>query len=131
LRPLAILFLLLSIPATVKSSDDDLPAFSQGWTDPEKADFRYCVSHISDSTRENTMQLSTDSYVCVMHEEQQHWMHLHPKAIGRKENSVKRRKCFDEHRLQIKGTAEEFHASFDLYALWSTGECAPFLASLM
>jgi hypothetical protein len=116
LRPLAIL-LLLSIPATVElhaqGSDDGLPAFSRGWTDPEKADFRYCVSHISDPGRENTMQLSADSYACVFHEEQEHWVHLHPRAALRKENTAKRNRCFKEHPLQIKGTAEEFHASFD------------------
>jgi hypothetical protein len=60
------------------------------------------------------MQLSTDSYVCVIHEEELHWLHLHPKAAKRKENSARLNKCFKEHPLQIKGTAEEFHASYDL-----------------
>ena len=117
LRPLAIL-LLLSIPATVKvcaqSSDEGMPAFSRGWSDLEKAHFRYCVSHISDPSRENTLQLSADSYACVIHEEQEHWMHLHPQARGKKENHVKEHKCFAKHPLQVKGTAEEFHSSFDL-----------------
>jgi len=36
---------------------------------------------------ENTMQLSADSFVCVMREEQEHWMHLHLKAVGRKKTA--------------------------------------------
>jgi hypothetical protein len=103
LRALALLFLLLSISASVKlhaqSSDDGLPAFSQGWTDQEKTAFRYCVSNISDSSRENTMQLSADSYACLIHEEQQHWMNLHPQAHGKKENHAKEHKCFAKHPL--------------------------------
>jgi hypothetical protein len=118
LRALALLFLLLSISASVKlhaqSSDDGLPAFSQGWTDQEKTAFQNCVSNISDSSRENTMQLSADSYACLIHEEQQHWMNLHPQAHGKKENHAKEHKCFAKHPLQVKGTAEEFHSSFDL-----------------
>lgn len=118
MRPFAIQFVFLSIPSTVRllsqNAENGLPAFSQGWTEPEKADFRYCVSHISDISRENTMQSSADSFACVMHEDQEHWMHLHPKAVGRKENRAKLKKCFDEHPLRIKDTAQEFHASFDL-----------------
>jgi len=91
-----------------------LPAFSQGWTDPEKSRFRECVSRISDPTRENRLQLSSDSYVCVILEEEQHWMNLHPQASGKKENLTKRQKCFDKHPLQINRSPEEFHSSFDL-----------------
>jgi len=60
------------------------------------------------------MQLSADSFACAMHEEQEHWMHLHLKAVGRKENSAKLKRRFDGHPLRIKDTAQEFHASFDL-----------------
>jgi hypothetical protein len=95
-------------------STDGLPAFSKGWTNPEKAQFQDCVSRISDRSRENTLQLSTDSYACMIFEEQQHWIDLHPEALGRREDNVKSRKCFDKHPLQIEGTPEEFHASFDL-----------------
>jgi hypothetical protein len=99
LRPFAIPFVFPSIPPTVRllsqSAQDGLPAFSPGWTEPEKGDFRYCVSRISDISRENTMQLSADSFACGMHEDQEHWMHLHPKAFGRKENSAKLKKCLN------------------------------------
>jgi hypothetical protein len=87
---------------------------AEGWTDSERTQFRDCVSHISDRNRENTLQLSTDSYACLILEEQQHWMNLHPEAHGKKENDAKSRKCFAKHPLQIKGTPEEFHASYDL-----------------
>lgn len=111
LRPFAILFVFLSIPAAVsllsQSAEDELPAFSQGWSEPEKADFRYCGSQLSDISQENTMQLSADSFACVMHGEQEHWMHLPPKA------------------LRIKDTAQGFHASFDLCKRRAYGLAAP------
>jgi hypothetical protein len=97
-----------------QDNDESLPPFSKGWTDSEKAQFRYCVSQISDPSRENTTQLSADKYACMILEEEQHWMSLHPEAHGKKEDSSARRKCFAKHPLQVKSTPEEFHASFDL-----------------
>jgi hypothetical protein len=97
-----------------QNADGELPAFSKGWTEPEKTRFIECVSRLSDRSRENTLQLTADSYACMIFEEQQHWMNLHPQALGKKENGGKLRKCFDKHTLQTKGTPEEFHDSFDL-----------------
>jgi len=118
LRVAAILLMIFNLhsPFTMhaQNNDDQLPRFSSGWTDAEKAHFRECVSHISDPKRENSLQLSSDSSACLIFEEQEHWMNLHPQAQGRKENTAKEHKCFDKHPLQIKGTAKEFHSSFDL-----------------
>jgi hypothetical protein len=118
LRFIAILLVMFSgrpaVTIHAQSTEDGLPAFSKGWTDPEKSRFRECASHISDPTRENRLQLSSDSYVCVILEEEQHWMNLHPQARGKKENLTKRQKCFDKHPLQINRSPEEFHSSFDL-----------------
>jgi hypothetical protein len=57
-------------------SGDGLPPFTKVWTDTEKMRFKECVSHISDPSRESTLQLSTDSYACLILEEEQHWMNL-------------------------------------------------------
>jgi hypothetical protein len=117
-RQLAILLLLPGVPAQPKllaqDTDGGLPALSKGWTDPEKAQFRDCVFHIADSSRENTTQLTADFSACAFFEERQHWMTLHPEAARRKENSDKSRKCFDKHPLPKNGTPEDFHAAFDL-----------------
>jgi hypothetical protein len=117
-KRLALLLMMLNIyfgPSMhAQSNNEGLPPFTKGWTDSEKTQFRDCVSHISDRSRENTLQLSADSYACLILEEQQHWMNLHPEARGKKENDAKSRKCFAKHPLQIKGTPEEFHASYDL-----------------
>jgi len=114
----AILLMMLGVRAAVpmhaQSSDDGLPPFTKSWADSEKMRFRECVSHISDPSRENTQQLSADSYACLILEEEHHWMNLHPRAQGKKENLAKKQKCFEKHPLQIEGTAEEFHSSFDL-----------------
>ncbi len=118
MKRVALLLMVLNIHSgpsmQAQSNDEGLPPFTKGWTDSEKTQFMDCVSHISDRNRENTLQLSTDSYACLILEEQQHWMNLHPEARGKKESDAKSRKCFAKHPLQIKGTPEEFHASYDL-----------------
>jgi hypothetical protein len=118
LKFVAIVLMMFNIHPDVlmhaQSGDNGLPPFTKGWTDSEKMRFKECVSHISDPSRESTLQLSTDSYACLILEEEQHWMNLHPQARGKKENLAKKRNCFDKHPLQIRGTAEDFHSSFDL-----------------
>lgn len=118
LRTAAILLMIINLDSVVtvhaQNNDDPLPPFSRGWTDAETAHFRECVSHISDPNHENSMQLGSDRYACLIFQEQEHWMNSHPQAHGRKENIAKEHRCFDKHPLQIKGTPEEFHSSFDL-----------------
>ena len=117
-RFVAVLLMMLNFRAEVaihaQNAEDVLPAFSKGWTDSEKAQFKECVVHISDRSRENTLQLKTDIGACFYFEEREHWLNLHPQARGKKENPIKEHKCSVKHPLQWKGTAEEFHASFDL-----------------
>ena len=126
LRPFAILFVFLSIPSTVRllsqNAENGLPAFSQGWTEPEKADFRYCVSHISDISRENTMQLSA---VCVRDARRPGTLDASPSEGFWKERKQRQTRKVFEHPLRVKDTAQEFHASFDLCKRGAYGLPAP------
>lgn len=97
-----------------QGSDDGLPPLTKGWTDSEKTQFKECVSHISDPTRENDLQLRADNAACLIFGERQHWMNLHPQARGKKENLAKEHRCGAKHPVQMTGTAEDFHSSFDL-----------------
>src|SRR6266403_392810 len=73
MKRVALLRMVLNIHSgpsmQAQSNDEGLPPFTKGWTDSEKTQFMDCVSHISDRNRENTLQLSTDSYACLIPEE--------------------------------------------------------------
>ena len=99
--------------ASVAQSKAGLPSLTIVWTEQEKTEFKNCVARISDSSRENALQLSADVNACAFFEEEQHWLNLHPKAIGRKKNEAKNGKCLDRHPLPRNGTPQEIDAAFD------------------
>ncbi len=122
--PLLSLLMLSSISAWAQHTDN-LPVMSKVWTDLEKAEFRNCVSRISDPSRENAIQLTADGNACAFFEERRHWMNLHPKSAGRAEDGVKLRHCFSKHPLPNKSTPEEFDAAFDFCMCKAYGLPAP------
>jgi hypothetical protein len=103
-----------TLPSGLQNPYRGLPAAANVWTDAEKDQFRDCLSRISAADKENALQLRTDTSVCVVREEQEYWMRLHPKAALRKQDTVKLQKCFQEYSAKMKNTTEEFHAVFDL-----------------
>lgn len=113
LRPPADL-VVKSNAATNSRAAVALPRFSDIWTDAEKSEFRFCLVRMSPDGQESAQQRASDTNLCGLLEEQQHWLHAHPEASRKKENREKFKKCTEEHMAQMNGSPADFHEVFDL-----------------
>jgi hypothetical protein len=126
------LMVLVSLLATLacvclraQDANQGLPPIARVWNDQEKSQFRDCVSRISDPSKENATQLNSDFFACAFFQERQHWLNLHPEAAKRKEDSLKLRRCFNEHPLSNIDPPEKYDAMLNLCMCKAYGLSAP------